>query len=94
MKVKVTQSRPTLCDPMEYTVRGILQARILEWVAFLQGKVKSSPHMYIAKCQDWIHLSPFRLTKCNQKIRIKIVSNRRKRTSFGRLRENKNPMKI
>ena len=25
---------PTLCDPMEYTVHGILQARILEWVAF------------------------------------------------------------
>ena len=33
-KVKVTQSCPTLCDPMDYTVRGILQARILEWVAF------------------------------------------------------------
>ena len=25
---------PTLCDPMDYTVHGILQARILEWVAF------------------------------------------------------------
>ena len=24
----------TLCDPMDYTVHGILQARILEWVAF------------------------------------------------------------
>ena len=34
MKVKVTQSCPTLCDPMDYTVHGILQARILEWVAF------------------------------------------------------------
>ena len=33
-KVKVTQSSLTLCDPMDYTVRGILQARILEWVAF------------------------------------------------------------
>ena len=33
-KVKVAQSCPTLCDPMDYTVRGILQARILEWVAF------------------------------------------------------------
>ena len=30
MKVKVTQSCPTLCDPMDYTVHGILQARILE----------------------------------------------------------------
>ena len=25
---------PTLCDPLDYTVHGILQARILEWVAF------------------------------------------------------------
>ena len=25
---------PTLCDPMDYTVHGILQARVLEWVAF------------------------------------------------------------
>ena len=25
----------TLCDPTAYTVCGILQARILEWVAFL-----------------------------------------------------------
>ena len=32
--VKVAQSCPTLCDPMDYTVHGILQARILEWVAF------------------------------------------------------------
>ena len=34
MKVKVTQSCMTLCDPMDYAVRRILQARILEWVAF------------------------------------------------------------
>ena len=32
--VKVTQSCPALCDPMDYTVHGILQARVLEWVAF------------------------------------------------------------
>ena len=32
--MKVTQSCPTLCDPMDYTVHEILQARILEWVAF------------------------------------------------------------
>ena len=29
MKVKVTQSCPTLCDPVDYTVHGIHQARIL-----------------------------------------------------------------
>ena len=34
MDMKVTQSCSTLCDPMDYTVHGILQARILEWVVF------------------------------------------------------------
>ena len=34
LKVKVTQSCPTPCDPMDYIVHGILQARILEGVAF------------------------------------------------------------
>ena len=32
--MKVAQSFPTLCHPMDCTVHGILQARILEWVAF------------------------------------------------------------
>ena len=30
VKVKVAQSCLTLCDPMDYPVHGILQARILE----------------------------------------------------------------
>ena len=34
VKVKVAQLCQILCDPMDYTVHGILQARILEWVAF------------------------------------------------------------
>ena len=32
--VKVAQSCPTLCDPVDSTIHGILQARILEWGAF------------------------------------------------------------
>ena len=32
-QVKATQSCPTLCDPMDYTVLEILQDRILEWLA-------------------------------------------------------------
>ena len=32
--MKVTQSCPTLCDPMDCRVHGILQARILDWVDF------------------------------------------------------------
>ena len=43
MKVKVTQSCPTLYDPMDYTVLGILQARILEWVAFPSTRGSSQP---------------------------------------------------
>ena len=34
VKVKVLQLCPTLCYLVGYTVHGILQARILEWVAF------------------------------------------------------------
>ena len=34
MKVLVAQSYPTLCDHMDCTVHGILQARILKWVPF------------------------------------------------------------
>ena len=43
MKVKVAQSCPTLCDPMDYTVHGILQAKILEWVAFSFSRASSQP---------------------------------------------------
>ena len=41
--VKVAHSCPTLCDPMDYTVHGILQARILEWVAFPFSRGSSQP---------------------------------------------------
>ena len=34
MSIPVSLFIPTLCDPMNYTVHGILQAKILEWVAF------------------------------------------------------------
>ena len=40
-KVKVTQSCLTLYDPVDYTVHGILQARILEWGAFPFSKGSS-----------------------------------------------------
>ena len=38
-EVKVSQSCPTLCDPMDCIARGILQARILKLssLSFLQG---------------------------------------------------------
>ena len=42
-EVKVAQSCPTICKPMDYTVHGILQARILEWVAFPFPRGSSQP---------------------------------------------------
>ena len=46
----------TLCDPMNYTVHGILQDRVLEWVTFLsllqgifstQGSNTKSPTLHV-----------------------------------------------
>ena len=42
LKVKVVQLRMTLCDPIDL-VHGILQARILEWVAFPFSRGSSQP---------------------------------------------------
>ena len=50
LKVKVTQSCLTLFDPMDYSVHGILQARIVEWVAFPFSKGSSQP-------RDWTQVS-------------------------------------
>ena len=46
MNVKVAQSCPTLCNPMDcsppgFSVHGILQARRLEWVAVPLSRVSS-----------------------------------------------------
>ena len=50
VKVAQSQSHPTLCNPIDYTVHGILQARILEWVAFPFSRGSSQP-------RDWIQVS-------------------------------------
>ena len=42
-KVKVAQSCLTLCDPIDYTVHGVLQARILELAAFPFFRGSSQP---------------------------------------------------
>ena len=49
VKVKVTQCS-ILCDLTDYTVHGILQARILEWVAFPFSRGSSQP-------RDWTQVS-------------------------------------
>ena len=43
--VKVAQLCLTLCDPMDCTVHGIFQARILEWVAFPFSRGSSQPRV-------------------------------------------------
>ena len=50
VKVKVAQLYPALWEVMSYTVHGILQARILEWVAFPLSKESS-------QTGDWTHVS-------------------------------------
>ena len=54
MKVKVARSCPTLCDPRDCSppdssVHGILQTRILEWVAISFSRGSSQP-----RDQTWI----------------------------------------
>ena len=41
--VKVAQACLTLCNPTDYTGHGILQARILEWVAIPFSRESSQP---------------------------------------------------
>ena len=43
VSLKVVQSCPTLCNPTDYTVHGILQARILVWVVFPSSRGSSQP---------------------------------------------------
>ena len=48
VKVKVKSLSPTLCAPMDCSlpgssVRGILQARVLEWVAIFFSRRSSQP---------------------------------------------------
>ena len=50
LKVKVTQLCRTLSDHMNYTVHGILQARILEWEAVPFFRGSSQP-------KDWTQAS-------------------------------------
>ena len=47
---KAGQLRPTLCGPIDYTVHGILQTRILEWGAFPFSRGSSQP-------RDWTQVS-------------------------------------
>ena len=58
-EVNVIQSCPTLCNPMDYTVHGILLARILEWVAFPFSRESSRPKDWtqVSRIADWFFTS-------------------------------------
>ena len=43
MIVKVAKSCPSLCNPMDHMVRGILEARILGWIAIPSSRGSSQP---------------------------------------------------
>ena len=53
VKVKVGQSCPVLCDPMDF-VHGILQARLLEWVAFPFSRGSSQTRDRTQVSHRWI----------------------------------------
>ena len=42
VKVKVTQWYPTLGNPLDYLVHGILQARIMEWKPLIMVKTEDN----------------------------------------------------
>ena len=42
-EVEVAQSCPAVCNPVDCTVHGILQARVLEWVAIPFSRGSSQP---------------------------------------------------
>ena len=43
VKVKIAQLGPTPCNPMDYALHGIVQARTLEWVAITFSRGSSQP---------------------------------------------------
>ena len=62
VKVLVTQSCPTLCDPMDCSlpgssVHGFLQARILEWVAipFSRGSSQPRDETWVLHCRHILY---------------------------------------
>ena len=60
LKVKVAQSCRTLCDRMDYTVHGFLQARILEWVAFpfSRKSLQSRDRTQVSRIADSLPAEP------------------------------------
>ena len=75
VRAQLLQSCPTLCDPVDRSppdssVHGLLQARILEWVAIASSRVCSQPRDWTCVCYifcigrqvlyHWCHCQPER----------------------------------
>ena len=96
LKVTVTQLCPTLCDPMDYTVHGILQAWILERVAFPFFKWSSQPRNWTGvSCipgrffTNWairkghrLNSTDIKLVCCKVKFRLKLKKVRKTTRPF------------
>ena len=90
---KVAQLCPTLCDPVDYSlpgssIHGILQARILEWVAISFSRGSSRP-------RDWTEVSRI-AGRCftlwaTREDSLSLFQNKKFHNSYGNRREPKQP---
>ena len=58
VKVKVAQLYSTLCNPINYTAHGVLQARTLEWAAFPFSRDLSNPGIEPRSPTLWVDSLP------------------------------------
>ena len=77
LKVLVAQMCPTLCDPMDckppgFSVHGILQARILDWVAFPFPWSLPDPGIEpcLLHCRQILYCPSHRFTKRSIKVNM------------------------
>ena len=107
--VKVAQSCPTLCDPTDYTVHGILQARIVEWVAFPFSRGFSQPRdrTQVPALQvdslpaepqgmdSWLHRDHNKSTTCRLSSKpYQWMSSHNRAASGGRLYSGNNALRL
>ena len=103
-EVKVTQLCPTLCDPMGYTVHGILQAGILERVAFPLSRGSSQPRdqtqvsriadkFFTAEPQGKTYYFIFQNKLVNAMIDVSILKDAYQRYFLSCLKRHYHPLK-
>ena len=73
------QSYPTLCDPMDYTVHGILQAKIQDCVAVPFSREASQPRDCLLHCRQILYqLSHKGIKRCYLKKKKKRQAKKRR----------------